>query len=147
MRGSLKVVANMLILAAVALGCAGIVASTGTSRVMADSGQLVVEGDSPSFGEVPVGSEPVVNVRLRNRTSGPIRLLGANSVCQKVACLNATNLPQSIPAGAIGVIVIHVKTQGVGDFAGSFDVFTDRAGRTAFPIKVRGNVVQPTPSS
>jgi len=142
-----RIASALFFVLAIALGSAGAFTYLGSARASGSGTGLVLEGDPLSFGDVIVGEEAVVTARLRNTTTRPVRLLGSDRVCQKNACLEVMNLPPTVPAGSIGEVTIRVTTRGVGDFSGSFDVFTDLAGRTKFPIEVRGHIHEARPAS
>jgi hypothetical protein len=100
-----------------------------------------LESGVVDLGAVPTGGRVPLSFSLVNPTPRTVRVLGATSQCFAHGCLEATGIPQQIPALGTGLVEVELRPVTAGDFAGELVLYTDAPGRPETRLKVRGRIL------
>ena len=137
-----------LVGAAVALALVGVSAGVGTlaygspesavARLRGDT--LYVDSDFISFGDGTAGQSLTAEVRVRNLSSSPVRLIGGTSDC---SCVTTSDLPTTLAPGGDGVIPIRLKLpDNPGSFTRTASLMTDCDNQRTVWLRLGGRVTE-----
>jgi len=135
-------IASMLCstLAVVFLACAG-ASLLGTTHVGDAPGAFRTQVEAASFGSKVSGGGLRVPVSVINQTGGPVRIVGATSICGASGCLSMADvLPRELAPGK-NVIEVDVRTGQVGDYDQSITLYTDWEARPRLIVRVTGQII------
>jgi len=98
--------------------------------------RLILEPSQLRVGQLSTSTPVLASTRIRNYTSGPVRLLGSNGRC---TCVVAQELPATIPAGGTYELAIEVRAlpnKQVVDEA--IVIYTDNRKHPRLGVRVSG---------
>lgn len=105
--------------------------------------RLVVNSAVANFGKIRMGREGTAQVRITNRSSDNVQVIGAYEGCRPGACiqLQGGRMPFSVPAGQTVNLSILVRPTAVGQFKALFPIYTDAPGQSELVICVEGEII------
>ncbi len=100
--------------------------------------RLFVSADILDFGTVKSSDAFEGQIRLSNRSSKPITILGSQASC---GCVTLDELPVTIPRNSDHELRVRIDTPAsTGSFEHSLKLLSDDQGNTVIPVIVRGVV-------
>jgi hypothetical protein len=100
---------------------------------------LVIEPDVLDFGAIPAGTANSKSIRITNRRSQPVRIVGGTADC---SCFAIADLPQVIPPGDSIELRIHYKMPREPGFAERFaTIWTDEPSMRSLAIRLSARSV------
>ena len=135
---------------AILLGSLGL-ASRWTVSLSAENYRLLVQpvDVNVSLGRVDENSLTPFEFTLANHGSRPVKIVGFPSLCGKLGCLNAVELPELIPAGrSIKFHCLYLARSG-GHFELTTKILLDVGEELGVevPVTIRGLVAVPEKTS
>ena len=101
--------------------------------------RLEVSPEGIAFGEVPVGSNAVGRIELRNEGNAVVSVSRVKACCGAKAELSAMKIP---PNGS-AMLSVSLTPQEIGAFSKSIQIACDDPGRPILSVPVSGVVVAP----
>lgn len=139
--GFRRVVFLTLPLIALVVVCCGLLAyarSISGALAFLAGRDLVAEPAGVDVGTGRDGEQTAVDIRIRNLTLRPIKVLGVVSAC---SCIQIVESPLEVgPRSAESVRVKVAFTGQPGSFSQTIDLYTDAPGQYRLMVPIRGAV-------
>ena len=88
----------------------------GRASYVHDPGDLLqIDPPQRSLGDIKADSVTPVSYNLSNRSSRPIRVLGAERFCTKWGCIRPAGLPVTVPPHSSREVQLMLKAARAGD--------------------------------
>ena len=97
------------------------------------------------LGDVDLGAERLVQFRLTNPNSSPVRFVGKMSYCTPELCVSVKNLPDSLAARSQFTLDVGVKVGVPGAFTSDFTLYSDDPKTPQLKLVVAGTGVEHKP--
>lgn len=113
-----------------------------TSTTLGDL--LQIDPPQRSLGDIKAGSVVPVPFALSNRSSRPIRVLGAEVSCMKWGCFSLPGLPVTVPPHSKRELQLMLRAARAGDheFSTAVNLYLDCPGQPTAAIRMQGRVFE-----